>query len=518
MLAFLASLSLLVYQPIPDDLNESQRFVIAMTGFVENVALLTQGEFTHNDLYTAALEELANAAAIRFSESWRADLQKASRSELPNVVQRVRKQMGTIEGMDVAKSILVALEGVCKRVDPYSGLAISSSTMIGAPNSLYPGFELADCDQRTMILSSLRNQLGSGIKNPLPPPGLRWQITRVVPGSPASEAGLKPGDIIRAVDDQEITTETATRLFQKFSVFSPVFDVEELPGLRPEFMKLSIRRQAVELAIKMELRPFLPATIFGVRKQDSENWDHLIDTKTKLGYIRITGIEEITGQRFRQILETLLRQNCRGLILDLRWCPGGYLTPSINMAGALLGKDKEITTITSRRNFSEPTQKHLSPGTWDERLTTLPTIILIGPETTGGGEMLAAAFQDHQRAILVGSRTQGKATISNFSSVGMANGIGLRITTGYSSRPSGINRQRWPSSSLTDPWGVRPSKGYEFPLTDEMSRKLRERYEAVANRDVSSREALDADDLQHDPQLIWATKQLQALSENRPAR
>ena len=98
-----------------------------------------------------------------------------------------------------------------------------------------------------------------------------------------------------------------------------------------------------------------------------------------------------------------------------------------------------------------------------------PLVVLVGPETSGGGEMVAAALQDYGRATVVGQRTLGKGNIQRADFPAHLGDLRLKHSTGYSLRPTGRNRHRFADSQPTDDWGVRPDMGFEAPLTADLS-------------------------------------------------
>jgi hypothetical protein len=86
--------------------------------------------------------------------------------------------------------------------------------------------------------------------------------------------------------------------------------------------------------------------------------------------------------------------------------------------------------------------------------------------------------------------------------------VSYRVTNGFTLRPNGKMRHRFPDSRPTDDWGVRPDPGCEVPTTPEYSRKLREWMDWQACRPPGSREALPLDDPLNDPQRLLAEKLL----------
>jgi carboxyl-terminal processing protease len=221
-------------------------------------------------------------------------------------------------------------------------------------------------------------------------------------------------------------------------------------------------------------------------------------------------MEQGAAVAFRTLLDQLAEQKARGLILDLRWNPGGYVSQAYQIAGQFLKPDQIITKVTYRRpdlqNQPEPRPPAAEGREWE---LSLPLAVLVNAETTGGGELLAAAFQDHKRAIVVGQRTAGKAAVMTSFDTPFP-GVVYRVTTGYSLRPNGKSRQRLPTSRPWDEWGIRPDPGCEIPTTPAYSRRLQEWAEWQACRPADAKAALPLDDPLNDPQRMLAERLLLA--------
>jgi carboxyl-terminal processing protease len=130
-------------------------------------------------------------------------------------------------------------------------------------------------------------------------------------------------------------------------------------------------------------------------------------------------------------------------------------------------------------------------------------VLLVGSETTGGGELIASALRDNDRCVVVGQRSVGRASVQNVRDAGFA-GVQFRVTTGTSFRPNGKNRMRKPDSQPTDDWGIRPDEGLEVPVTADKSAELRRQADLHALRPADSRDALPFDDPAADPYRLTA--------------
>src|SRR5262249_4347747 len=156
------------------------------------------------------------------------------------------------------------------------------------------------------------------------------------------------------------------------------------------------------------------------------------------------------------------------LILDLRGCPGGYLKEATAAAELFL----PACTVATVKSRVEEEQVYRSAGTG--AFQDFPVVVLIGADTSGGGELIAAALQDHKRARVAGQRSFGKASVQ--TSVSPGAGVGLKLTSGTFVRPGGKNLHRFPDSSPADDWGVRPDAGLELRISADLGRQLKQWY------------------------------------------
>jgi carboxyl-terminal processing protease len=151
-------------------------------------------------------------------------------------------------------------------------------------------------------------------------------------------------------------------------------------------------------------------------------------------------------------------------------------------------------------------------------LQDFPVVVLVNGETSGGGELIAAALKDHGRARVAGQRSLGKASVQGTLTWAAA-GLGMRLTRGTFYRPSGKNLHRFPDSKETDDWGVRPDPDLEMRLSADLSRQLKQWWLWQTLRPGSSHESLPLDDPENDPQrqtaLAALLRQLEAGTSAR---
>jgi carboxyl-terminal processing protease len=336
------------------------------------------------------------------------------------------------------------------------------------------------------------------------PAGVPWRIRRVIPESPAQKAGLKPDDVITHFNGIEITADNVNKQFAQFAFPSQLFDPQTgLP--KPVDRTLTLRRNhGKPFTVTVKGTAYTPASAFGVIRTPEDKWDCMLDRTYKIGYLRLGAIETSFDDKVAEMLADLDKKGCRALILDLRWCPGGYIDPGLRIAGMFL-PENTILAQMKYRNSAEPGNEQDRRNNFADmtRYTKYPIVALIGNETMGGGELIASALRDNDRCILMGQRTIGRGAIQNIVEAGFG-GLSFKVTVGESLRANGKPRQRKPESGPHDEWGMKPDEGLEIPVTKDKSAELRKWAELHSLRPADSNEALDFDDPEKDPYRVKA--------------
>jgi carboxyl-terminal processing protease len=203
-----------------------------------------------------------------------------------------------------------------------------------------------------------------------------------------------------------------------------------------------------------------------------------------VGYIRISAFAQPTPRMLRAEMIRLLRKKPQGLILDLRGNPGGLFDAAVEVAGFFLPENSLVVSTESRGGEGPARQEYFSMGPW--RNLELPLAVLINPGSASGSEIVAAALRDHGRAVLVGGRTYGKASVQSL--LPLPDGGALRLTTSVYTRPSGV--------PIHDQ-GVEPDDPVAFPLRD-WSRLMR-----------------GGGDLLRDPQIARAMERIRSAAHSQ---
>ncbi len=311
----------------------------------------------------------------------------------------------------------------------------------------------------------------------------RGPLTIISPlvGSPAHRGGLLAGDVITHISGEpadELTVDDAVRKI-KGPVGTPV--------------KVTVRRAADGSTEEVELlrEVVRVETVLGERRNDDDSWDFLYDEAKGIGYVRVTGFARRTTLELRRALRQLKEKNAKGLILDLRFNPGGLLSTAIQVSDMFVATGRIVST-EGRNTKSQ---------TWDARrggpCEQLPMAVIVNRFSASASEIVAACLQDHGRAAIIGERTFGKGSVQNIIEL-EAGRSALKLTTAGYIRPSGTNIHRFPDAGEDDQWGVRPDEGLEVKVSGREMRRIALARQA---RDVVGHQA-DTSDAEPDEEVV----------------
>jgi carboxyl-terminal processing protease len=259
--------------------------------------------------------------------------------------------------------------------------------------------------------------------------------------SPAYRAGIRPGDIIVKIEGE---SAIGIRLDEA---------VERITGPPGTKVSLTIKRGDEEIDFVLERADILIQSVKGAKRAaDGVHWDYMIDPEQHIAYVRLNAFNETTVRDLELALQEIEEQGARGLILDLRFNPGGLLTAAWKVADLLLPANQVIVRTAGRDPGDEWQKKSRSSH------TELPLIVLVNGRSASASEIVSGAVKDHKRGLIVGERTFGKGSVQNL--IPMAdNEAFLKLTTAHYYLPSGRCLQREDGS---DEWGVEPDVEVEL--------------------------------------------------------
>lgn len=234
-------------------------------------------------------------------------------------------------------------------------------------------------------------------------------VTRVITGSPAAAAGLRVGDQIVKVDGEDVAGRPLSEV------------VFKIRGPRGSLVRLTIRRAGAG-QFDVEVKR---AAIAGPTCQ----WRVV---GGNVGYIYVHTFGTRTAREFQEALEELRKAGVKGLILDLRNDPGGYLQAAVDIAGCFLPSGKLVVTTEDRDGDR---QEYKTAGT--SAGYNLPLVILVNGYSASAAEVLAGALADYQVATLVGTRSYGKGVVQ--AVIPLQAGGALKMTIARYLTPRGIS-------------------------------------------------------------------------------
>ncbi len=209
------------------------------------------------------------------------------------------------------------------------------------------------------------------------------EIVRTFAGKPAAQAGLKSGDIVLAVGDTAI---------EEMSIFEAVALIRGPAG---SVARLTIKRQGVE-------EPFVIEVVRQKIEMPTVESKMLDDD---IAYLKLAEFNAQAASKLKADLQSLLAEEPRGLILDLRDNPGGFLNVSVEIGSQFVGEGSILVEkLKDGQHRDYPAQ---SGGL----ATDIPLVVLVNGGTASASEIVAGAIQDAGRGILIGEQTLGKGSV-----------------------------------------------------------------------------------------------------------
>jgi len=329
-----------------------------------------------------------------------------------------------------------AMEGMVGRLDEYSAFI--------SPKKLSAFWETVDQEFG-----------GIGIEILFDPKTKQLMVVRPLVGTPAYEAGIRAGDKILRIDGQST---------QGLSGDDAIARMRGEPG---QPVTLSILHEGEQEPVELKLvRAIIRVdTVLGNTRKPDGSWNYFLEGHKGVGYLRINAFAESTAKELRRALEQM-QPEMRGLILDLRDDPGGWLTTAVEVCNLFVDSGVIVTT-----RYRDGSIKSTYTATAEGTFRDFPMAMLVNHYSASASEIVAACLQDHQRAVVVGQRTYGKGTVQEVLQLEGGEGA-LKLTTASYWRPSGKNIHRVKGATEADDWGVMPDKGYEVVVEGEDFTKL----------------------------------------------
>jgi carboxyl-terminal processing protease len=329
------------------------------------------------------------------------------------VLERVRSDY--VEKPDDSKLIEAAINGMLTALDPHSAY-------------------LNPKHFRDMQVQTRGEFGGLGIEVTMENGVVK--VVSPIEDTPAARAGLMSGDLITALDKEQIQGLTLQEA------------VEKMRGPVNSPITLTIVRKGVE--DPFDVKVTRDVIHINPVKYNAEGDD--------VGYIRVTTFNEQTTANLQKAIDDLKKQlgpKLKGYVIDLRNNPGGLLDQAISVSDAFL--DQGAIVLTRGRNLEETQRSNARPG---DLTDGKQLIVLINGGSASASEIVAGALQDHHRATILGTRSFGKGSVQTIIPLG-SNGA-LRLTTARYYTPSGRSIQAK---------GIEPEVVVEEELPEDLKKK-----------------------------------------------
>lgn len=244
------------------------------------------------------------------------------------------------------------------------------------------------------------------------------QIVAPLPDMPADKAGLMPGDailLINATSTEGMSVEEAVSLIRGKKGTTVTLNIGRVKTTKGENGKETQTPERFDVTIARDT-----IVVKSVRVKYP---------KSDIALIEITNFNLDTTEEFSKAVDEVVSKNVKGIILDLRSNPGGFLDRATAVAGEWVGGD---VVVTERRQGVTVDEFH---GTGRGRLKGIPTIILVNQGSASASEIVAGALQDYGMAKLVGKTTYGKGSVQDYTE--MEGGTAIKVTVAEWLTPKG---------------------------------------------------------------------------------
>lgn len=381
-----------------------------------------------------------------------------------------------VKDVDRRKLVESAVRGMLEELDPYS-------------NYISP-------DETSRFQTQVEGEFGGiGIQVGIDNVTKRLQVSSPLPGTPAYKAGVRAGDLIMEVEGKSTEGMTMDQA------------IKVLKGKPGESVKIGVLHQGGNKIEQMSITRAIihVSTVLGDSYKSDDTWNFFLDPEKKIAYIRLTSFSRDTTKELRAAMDEITKQGLKGLILDLRFNPGGLLTAATEISDMFLEEGKIVST--KGRNTPEKTWNAKKADTY----SGFPMAILVNRYSASASEIVSAALQDHQRAVIVGERTWGKGSVQNVIELESGRSL-LKLTTASYHRPSGKNIHRFPGAPESEEWGVMPDKDFDVKFSgDDMEKYLEHR----RKKDVLTKDPVKSDFV--DSQLAKAVSFVESQLKEAPA-
>ena len=341
-------------------------------------------------------------------------------------------------------------------VKPISKKELIEAAIGGVLNKLDPYSDYIPTENVEDFRSDLENRFG-GLGIHTAKQHDKLIVVSPMADSPAYRAGLRPDDVITAING--VSTKGMSLDESSDKLKGPV-------GSRVTLTVERKKKGTFDVVLTRDLINI--PTVSGCSRNADDSWNYWIDVRNKIAYVRISSFSHKTVDELEAVLKKLTDSDMRGLILDLRFNPGGALGAAIEICDMFVD---EGAIVSVKGRVTDEKTWFASKG---KTLTRVPMAVLINHYSASASEVVSACLQDSKRAKIVGERSFGKGSVQNVIDM---DGGALKLTTSGYFRPSGHNIHREEDFTEEDEWGVTPDNGMAVKLSSYQNEQVMWRYQ-----------------------------------------
>jgi carboxyl-terminal processing protease len=469
--------------------------VIEVTDIVheKHVKETNQGELVAwaiRGLYRSIDEKVPEAIETRLK-----GVKQLDEHALTALLAEVRMLLGKREDLDNHKDLDIALLRMLNHLDPHT-------TYI-------------DPEQKARFDQEVQgNFTGIGIQIRKDAATDYLLVVSPIKGSPAYKGGLQAGDLIttvtRTVDSDGNPLSTPEVLQTKGLLLSDA--VKKIQGKAGTKVRLSVLRDGVDKPLDIEITRgrVEVETVMGVHRKVDDEWEYWIDPESKIAYVRLTMFGRNSAADLRKVVQNLNKEGMKGIILDLRFNPGGLLGASVDISSLFLDGGR-VVSVRNRAGLEENHDARNRPT----NVTGPSMVVLVNGYSASASEIVSAALQDHNRARIFGERSYGKGSVQDILPY---EGGELKLTIATFWRPSKKNLNKATAGKDGGPgkdddvWGVTPDTIVKLDRKD-LSDLAEYQHDLEVIYPKGKKKELTFKDRQLEEAVKYLRKQVGAVSE-----
>ncbi|HYD00550.1 MAG TPA: S41 family peptidase [Phycisphaerales bacterium] len=306
---------------------------------------------------------------------------------------------------------------------------------------------------------------GVGIQIQLDEESQMIKVVQPLEGTPAQKAGVRAGDLLKKINE---TSAVGLSLDQA---------IEQITGKRGTLVRLTVDRAGKDIEFELERDTIPIRTAKGWKRTgDSDtDWDYMVDKNAGIGYVRLSGFNDNTTEELHSAIRAMQQSpaGLNGIVLDLRFNPGGLLTQAVSVANTFIS-DNELVVYTEGAGGAAG-EKHYGERGGQVVRNSTPIVVLINDGSASASEIVSGAVEHYGKrgdinAVVIGHRSFGKGSVQNV--IPLSSTTYMKLTKQYYHLPDKRVIHRKPGAKE---WGVTPDLTVEMlpkQITDALTLRI----------------------------------------------